>query len=621
NFQLMDWTDHLGALQQAYAELYESEHSLSQQRKAVILLTDGRPEMPSLTAPGAKAAYIAELRELVERFARRDCPIFTIAITPDAAAADPDVQTFYRNLWQEIAANTPPAAYYELHTAADLPQVYHDIIVQLLGTPPTRPIVQLQVNHTLTTTIPVEAGLSRVVLAIFKHDPAIEIKLRRPGGALLRTEDPDVEIRGNEGQTHDEIWAITHPQAGLWVMELSGQGEVLVWKDDTPLPSATPTRYRLTFITPPTYVPADQPLQIQCRILNEQDEYVQDIRPFQITVELKRAGFSEALLLTRATEEGLYNASYPGLLAGAYTLHGRLLTEGQEVASLETAFEAISLPKMTVKAPTPGQVVAAGYTFPVSVTLSTGFQHLDAAALKPMGSLAVMLERSPHDQIPVSLTGEPEGYFTGEVHVPEHEGAYALALHLEGTTLEGLPFAEDQVIPLQVIVPEQERLPIIWLAAIPLVACVSLAILLLKRRALRSPYLEGQWRILKAPSDLDVGRIIPLPTERKMITLGGQGENALRLPAVVHLDSVVALLQANRSAEGDIEIWIAPAEPRGPAGLLRNERPVTTSQRLQDGDVIAANGYSLRYENLRQAAARRAGTAGRKKADGTTVSG
>lgn len=611
-FQLMDWTDHLGALQKAYAELYESDRALSQQHKAVILLTDGQPATPALTTPEARAVYIEELRELVQRFADHNCPIFTIAITADAIAPDPNLQTFYRNLWQEIAATTPPAAYYELHTASDLPQVYHDISIQLLGTTPTQPVTELQVQGTLSATIPVESDLSRVVLTIFKHDPAIRIQLRRPGGALVRLEDPDVQRQGEAGQTHDEMWAITNPQAGLWMMEMSGQGNVLIWKDSIPIMPATPARYKLEFVTPSTYVPAEQPLPVRCRVLDAQGAYVPEARSFQITVELKRAGFSEALLLTRPDEGGIYNTSYPNLLAGAYTLRGRVLAEGQEVTTLEKAFEAIPLPHLEVGVPAVNQVITAGYTLPISLAVTAGFQRLDAATLQQIGTLITRLEESSRGGIPVPLKDHPDGYFIGQVQIPERKGTYALALHLQGTTPEGLPFEEDQRIPLQMMPPAQPPTPIPWLPILPLIACIGLTALLLKHKALHTPHLEGHWRVLTAPSEQAIGQIIPLPTERNMISLGGQGKNALTLPMTVHLDAIVAILQANRNFEGGIEIWINPAGARGTNTLRRNGQLVLTPQRLQDGDVIATDAYTLRYENIRQAAARRAGTAAQK---------
>ena len=229
----LDWTDPLEALQLAYETLFpEPEDQRDPARQpVVILLTDGKPELCPAPSPEERAAYVADLRALVDRFREQGCPIFTIALSNEATDADPEIQTVYRNLWQEIAARTPPAEYHEARTADDLLRIYHAIVARLTGAEPDAPVIETSVDGRAVETVTVETGLAQVTLVVLRSDPALEVRLLRPGGAPARPDDADVRHTGKPGVTREEVWAITNPRPGRWSLELQGYGTVLVWDD------------------------------------------------------------------------------------------------------------------------------------------------------------------------------------------------------------------------------------------------------------------------------------------------------------------------------------------------------------------------------------------------------
>ena len=617
----MDWTDPLRALEMAYEELFHSSRHDPDHRPAVVLLTDGKPELASVSTPEKKAAYVADLRDLVERFRERGCPIFTIALASEATDADPEIQTFYRNLWQEIAARTPPGEYYEARTARDLPHIYHSIVAHLLGVEAHPPVVEVEVEGTLTEEIPVEAGLARLVLLVFKSDASIRVRLLRPGGASARPDDPDVRYVGGTGNAREEVWAISNPRPGLWKVELSGHGVVLVWKDTIPVPDTSPPAYTILVEAPPPYVPADQPLEIICAVQNGEGTPLQD-SSLQVVVELRRAGFAEAALMARddghdgdaAPGDGYYTARHPALPPGAYTFLVRALQQGREIARREVAFEAVPLPRMEVLSPSPGLSIRPGETVTIALNVLASLYPLDGAALQAIGTLTPVVCGPDGVTYPLNLSGGPAGRFEGRFSAPTVEGAYTLTLHLQGETAEGLPFDETQALPFTVTSPPRTYAGWAWLAIGVLTTGGVLggAMALLARR--RRPVLEGRWRVLVAPPGQRAGQIIDLPGDRARVTLGGRGEGCLPLPGDPALEVSVASLQAGRGVEGEVEIWLAPLEAASSAHLTVNRRPLSGAYWLQDGDVVALGDYRLRYENVRQAAARLARRRPRKRA-------
>jgi hypothetical protein len=336
----LNWTDPLEALQLAYETLFPPGRRDPARQPVVILLTDGKPELSP--SPKDRAAYVADLRALVGRFREQGCPIFTIALTSEATDADPDIQTVYRNLWQEIAAHTPPAEYHEARAAGDLLRIYHAVGARLSGAEPDAPVIETSVSGQTTSTITVEAGLAQVRLVVLRSDPVLEVRLLRPGGALARPDDPDVRHTGETGVTREEVWAITNPRPGHWTLELRGRGWVLVWQDAIPEAGTHPPVYAIEVTGLPTHIPAGQSLDVGV-FVHETSTGERVAGPsLQIVAELRRAGFAEATLLAdTGAGDDRYCITLPNPPPGACTLRLRGLLDGVEIARREIAFEVI----------------------------------------------------------------------------------------------------------------------------------------------------------------------------------------------------------------------------------------------------------------------------------------
>ena len=106
------------------------------------------------------------------------------------------------------------------------------------------------------------------------------------------------------------------------------------------------------------------------------------------------------------------------------------------------------------------------------------------------------------------------------------------------------------------------------------------------------------------------GSVLDLPAVPSAI-LGGTGQDGVPLPG----ECPRVVLRAGRAPDGERETWVAPLAGEGTGAVALNERPLATARRLCDGDVLTLGEYRLRYENLRQAGARRARRRPQHKAD------
>ena len=235
------WTDHAAALSLA-EETFAASPASANTGQAVIILTDGKPEWSLSPTEPETAAAIARLHDTAGRFAARGSPLFIILLQNQAAAADPELETVYVPLWQDLAATNPAVHFYRVHQAEELLGIYHDIVVKLTGRLTAGVVIHTQVRTEHIEPVGVESGLARLTFVVHKSDPALRVTISRPDGHRLAADQPDVQHGGRPDQSV-EIWAVTAPPAGRWQVQLNGQGSVTVWKDvfpAPPTPIATP---------------------------------------------------------------------------------------------------------------------------------------------------------------------------------------------------------------------------------------------------------------------------------------------------------------------------------------------------------------------------------------------
>jgi hypothetical protein len=268
----MGWTAPQAALDLA-AETFRAADPHA--GRAVVLLTDGKPEQSTTPTAEEKAAIIARLRGSAGRFAADGVPLFIILLQNAATDADPAIEQDFAPLWQEMAQATPGGRFYRARRSEELLDIYHDIVVTLTGRGTAGVVVQTQVQTETLERIPVKAGLAQVTFVIRKSDPALQVAVLRPDGRPLAPGDPGVQYGGRPGQSQEEVWAVDDPPPGDWQVQIGGQGTVTVWKDfypapstptprpsptDTPTATSTPTRTPTASPTPrPTATPTPLP--------------------------------------------------------------------------------------------------------------------------------------------------------------------------------------------------------------------------------------------------------------------------------------------------------------------------------------------------------------------------
>lgn len=381
----MGWTDPLAALGLAYETLFPRGQRNPARQPAVILLTDGKPEL-GRSASETMDVYLDDLRSLADGFHEQECPILTVAFSNEAIAPDPAIETLYRNLWQEIAARTPPASYHEAVAAADLLPVCHDVVARLSGAKVCAPIIETTVNGKLTGTVDVDAGLARVTLVVLHEDPALTMDLRRPGGAQARPSDPDVH-RAAKPEVGLSVWSIENPRPGRWVLALRGQGAALTWRDVEDAARRRPEAYRIEVGDVPARMAGDEAIVIDASVREAKSSTEPLADPtLRIVVEVRRAGFAETTHLAHddgkdcdaTPNDGRHCLALSDLPPGASTLLLRALLDGDEVARRELAF--IVEPPPT---PTPSPDSTPSLTPSSTVAPSAG-RHAERHVLGPL---------------------------------------------------------------------------------------------------------------------------------------------------------------------------------------------------------------------------------------------
>jgi hypothetical protein len=113
----------------------------------------------------------------------------------------------------------------------------------------------------------------------------------------------------------------------------------------------------------------------------------------------------------------------------------------------------------------------------------------------------------------------------------------------------------------------------------------------------RQPAVEGKLRLVHAPAGEPSGRAWDLGESGKAtVALGGSRDCPIALTGDPTLLPKMALIRAERGADGQIIPWLIDLSGTGAAQV--KGKPRTTRQTLADGDVIELGAYQLRYENL-----------------------
>lgn len=269
----LGWTDHRAALTLA---LDDAATRAGECVPIIILFTDGKSDWDDATAID-RDAYVAALRLQGQRLADMGGRLFIVLLANEATDADPEIAAVWKPLWQEMAAGTAAGRFYEVRRPEDLMGVYHEIVATLTGHVAAPPVIDVTAAATPSHhSVTVESGLDGLTLVIAKSDPGVVARVFLPDGRRLEPSLPGVRHVTGAGVMAEELWSVEAPPPGRWVVEIFGQGRVLVWKDvraadvvatvtrpsPTPAPSATPlptASVAVLVLRPPTAAPLASP--------------------------------------------------------------------------------------------------------------------------------------------------------------------------------------------------------------------------------------------------------------------------------------------------------------------------------------------------------------------------
>jgi hypothetical protein len=590
----LGWTDPRQALELAYAELYSSTRYLPTQRQVVILVTDGEPATPFLSTPAAMQAYGVELQGIIRRMKRHDALFLTVTLN-NGTIEQSVYPTPYRTLWQELTALTPPATYHELSAVGQLPDVFHEIAAQL-GGHASLDAYTIEIGAVAAQDVNLERELLRAVFTIYGPTSTSPVQLKRPGGAAVRFEDPDVRIsRSREGDA-TIIYVIDTPRPGRWTLASDENQQVQVWIDGL---IGSPTGYEAVYqleVEAPTHLLVGVPWRAYCQLLGD-DKQLLPQSGIQVKAVLLRAGFKEAQLL--GTKQGdKYVLQQDDLAAGVYTLLVKALQAGRVVAEYETIFEVSTLPRLQVTQPISGQKLRPGTVIMVLANVDCPYSCGSSWVRPAEGLVTGFITSDDLKTKRIVLTraftsSEYTAVITGLV-----PGFYRLTIQLEGKTREHLPYEDVTTLSFQVLPPSRAPVNLwLWIWGGVLISLASMGGWLGWQHQQQRPHLAGRWRIQQSPPTAHVAGYLPLPITRQRFTL-----KQTHLPGLPTAFS----MEARRGPDQELEIWLKPGTKSQPPILKLNDHQVTAPIALMDGDILSAGPYRLRYENVRQEARQRA---------------
>jgi hypothetical protein len=592
----LGWTDPLAALELGYAELFSSTRYLPTQQQVLILVTDGEPATPSLNTEAAIEAYGDELRRSVMRMKRRGALFFTVTLNDETESSEQHgYPTSYRTLWQELTALTPPATYHEVSAVEQLPAVFHEIVAQLGG------YTNLYADTLQSAAaVPREFNLEEDLLqAVFMFHPSTSsapIRLTRPGGAVVRPEDPDVQISYSLDKPDIVIYVIETPRPGRWTLVSDENQQAEIWIDGLRGSSPAPEAGYQLRVKAPTHLLVGATLQADCQLLhNTREPLPRD--EIQVKGMLLRAGFNEAQILGEK-REGKYVLQKDDLDAGTYALQVQALQAGSVVADYETLFEVSAPPRLRVTQPMSGQRLRHGTALTVMAEVDCAYRCVNTWVEPGDGIVSGFIESDHLKRQPIVLTRTPKNPTHTSVITGLIPGLYHLTLQLQGTTRDHSPYEDAKTLSFQVLSPPSNPVnPWPWIWGSLLISSTSIGGWLSWRQHQRRPRLEGGWRILQRPATVHAARYLPLPSSRQRFTL--KPTDLPELPTGFSME-------ARRGPSQQLEIWLKPGTGNHHALLQLNDHQVNAPIALVDGDVLRVGPYRMRYENVRQEARQRA---------------
>ncbi|MEM7035036.1 MAG: vWA domain-containing protein, partial [Chloroflexota bacterium] len=125
----MSWTNPHKALNLAHRMFRQARTTAAQ--RTVVLLTDGKPEWANDPTATEQDAITANLRQNAAALADDDIALFIILLQNEATDADPEIESHYIPLWQDMVEQPPRGQFFQVRHSHELLDVYHNIVVSV----------------------------------------------------------------------------------------------------------------------------------------------------------------------------------------------------------------------------------------------------------------------------------------------------------------------------------------------------------------------------------------------------------------------------------------------------------------------------------------------------------
>lgn len=466
-----EYTDVNQALRAAL-EMIEQQDDPNR-KPAIILISDGQPTNPQVSEKKGRdsvVVYLDETRSLLELLgdytyidstcpSTQGVPLYMVGMGIDklAETSSPDFIALYREFWREVSAGTD-GYYKEAARLQEMQSISTYIFSELLCIPAMPPLV---VHSPQVLEYQVHDSYFQVFFNISgKEHPEMEVKVYRPqedgtaGGAVLSKDEEGVSWQSND--IDYEVWAVkyTEPWAGTWQVVLEGEGRAefsYVFFPDTTIDLYEPGS---------SFLPADRPLTIRARIVDENSQPVDVlVKDFQVEIEGKD-GFREQLSLEK--EGDTFVAQFEALgQTGEYSLvlHA-LLPDGTPLYK-HAWITLISAPWAELTEPTWGSSYMPTDSIPLQAMVhlagATSFEDIKLIAILSKDDKPIQtIEMSRGDTLPGAENQAKENVvaYSGSFQPVGEVGEYAVRAEMIAVLPGGRVFGHETVpLPLIVVVP------------------------------------------------------------------------------------------------------------------------------------------------------------------------
>ncbi|MCL4266925.1 MAG: VWA domain-containing protein [Anaerolineae bacterium] len=422
-------TDFKPALNFALDEFIRLNSLESGRVPVVILMTDGQPARGGeVLSDPELVTYFSGLEEMVTTIGDTGIRIFVVGVGD--AEGDQDS-------WQNILQAEEQYAY--IDDSSNLSEVYWQFLSEFIGGEQNE---ATSLVNGEAEVVSVEPYLDELTFTILKDAPESEVIIEDPAGNLYT----QLPIRGGGETDLHEIYIIPTPDDGEWKITLQGSdGRLLVNR-----------RYpKVSLVTDNQAVSINAPFLVQAIIESDSLKHAEDLT-LRLVNDVENYEEAAINLLFEPVINGLlYEVTVPGLAEpDVYDLAPIVLINGELFPSVQVegvSVKAVALPRivrLNVVQETPDEPFVIEY----DIENDEDIQNLNPELQITVDGQPVIVE---------NLTDhETEGENTYSKFTPKDEGEYVITLHIEGTSSDGLNFADTFKVTVTFFLPTPIPVPV-----------------------------------------------------------------------------------------------------------------------------------------------------------------